>query len=253
MRRVKLNPYGKLCTQFYDLTKPGPPENAFNFYLQQAKIARGPVLEPMCGSGRFLIPLLKQGIDIDGTDASADMLEACHTKCDSLGLKTNLYQQLIQETSLPRKYKLIIIPARSFILVIDEQEARTSLRKMYQHLVPGGKLILEIDTPNAAGGQPGQWMGRWVDRPDGARIMFSVLASYDRKKKIESAVHKYELFLDGRLKDTELEHFATRFYERDEFTSMLSEAKFKNIKASKVYDDAEPGENDQSILFSAES
>ena len=107
---MKINPYGKLCTQFYDITKPSPPEDAFKFYLDQARHVGGSVLELMCGSGRFLVPLLQQGIDIDGSDASADMLEVCRAKCESLGLKTNLYQQTIEETKLSRKYELIIIP-----------------------------------------------------------------------------------------------------------------------------------------------
>jgi len=248
---MKLNPYGKLCTQFYDITKPSPPDDAFKFYLEQARSADGPVLELMCGSGRFLVPLLQKGIDIDGSDASADMLEACRIKCESIGLKTNLYQQFIEETKLPRKYKLIIIPARSFILVIDQQAAKISLKKMFEHLERGGKLILEIDTPGAVG-KSGVWTGRWVERADGANIIFSALASYDPKEKVECAIHKYELYEDGRLTDTELEHFATRFYEKAEFMSLLGEAGFKNIKATKPYNDTEPDETDHSIVFIAE-
>ena len=35
----------------------------------------------MCGSGRFLIPILENGIDIEGTDASGHMLDNCRKKC----------------------------------------------------------------------------------------------------------------------------------------------------------------------------
>ncbi len=248
---MKLNPYGKLCTQFYDISKPSPPDDAFNFYLEQARSAGDLVLELMCGSGRFLVPLLQQGIDIDGSDASADMLEACRAKCESLRLKTNLYQQSIEETKLPRKYKLIIVPASSFILVTDRQAAKISLKKIYEHLQPGGKFILEIDTPRAAG-RSGVWIGRWVERPDGATIIFSALANYDPKEKVEYALHKYELFEDGRLISTELEHYAMRFYEKEEFMRLLQEAGFKNNKATKLYNDTEPNASDHSILFIAE-
>jgi SAM-dependent methyltransferase len=248
---MKLNSYGKLCTQFYDITKPSPPEDAFKFYLEQARSAGGPVLELMCGSGRFLVPLLQQGIDIDGSDASADMLQACRAKCESLGLKTNLYQQSIEETKLQRKYELIIIPASSFILIIDKQAVKISLKKIYEHLQPGGKLILEIDTPEAAG-KPRVWAGRWVERPDGANLVFSSLSSYDKREKIESAIHKYELFKDGRLLETEQENFAMRFYEKDVFKAMLEDAGLINIKVIKAYQDAEPEENDHTIVFIAE-
>jgi hypothetical protein len=75
---------------------------------------------------------------------------------------------------------------------------------------------------------------------------------YDPKEKVEYAVHKYELYEDGRLTNTELEHFATRFYEKEEFMSLLREAGFKNIKATKPHNDTEPDETDHSIVFIAE-
>ncbi len=50
-------PYGSLCTEYYELERPNAPEDALRCYLQFAQEAHGPILEPMCGSGRFLIPL----------------------------------------------------------------------------------------------------------------------------------------------------------------------------------------------------
>ena len=46
-------------------------------YLQESG---GPVLDPMCGSGRFLIPLMEDGFDVHGFDASPTMLERLHKK-----------------------------------------------------------------------------------------------------------------------------------------------------------------------------
>lgn len=248
---MKLNPYGKLCTQVYDLSKPEPPVDAFNFYLNQAKSTGGTVLELMCGSGRFLIPLMEQGIDIDGSDASPDMLQACRAKCVQKGLEPVLYEQLIEETTLPKKYRLIFIAGCSFILVTDKQAVRTSLRKIYEHLLPVGRLVIEIETPRAVGNL-GVWTGFWVVRPDGATIAFNSLASYNPTEKIEQAIHKYELFENGRLTATELERFAMRFYETDEFTDLLKEAGFANIRSTRPFVDSEPDEKDAMIVFSAE-
>ena len=52
-----------------------PPKDAYDFYLSYAKEANGPILEPMCGTGRFLLPLLAAGFKIEGFDAS----EATHS------------------------------------------------------------------------------------------------------------------------------------------------------------------------------
>ena len=71
----------KLCNEAYNIDKPNAPEDALSFYLQYAEQAHGPILEPMCGSGRFPIPLLQRGFIIDGADASPDMLRACRNHC----------------------------------------------------------------------------------------------------------------------------------------------------------------------------
>lgn len=247
---MRLESYGNLCTQFYDISKPEPPPDAFDYYLKLCKNMGGPVLEPMCGSGRFLIPLLQKGIEIDGADASPDMLKACRQTAALRGLKPVLYEQFIEETTLPKKYQLIIIPSRSFILVTDRQAARTALSRLCEHLLPGGRLVLEIDTPKAVSARLGVWTGRWVTRPDDATIAFSALDSYDATEKVVRSLHKYELYQNGRLTAAELEHFAIRFYERDEFAGMLKEAGFTGIQGTRPYGNVPPDESDKTILFS---
>lgn len=58
---MQLTTYGKLSAAQYALDNHAPPAETFAFYWQQYEAASGPVLEPMCGTGRFLIPFLEQG------------------------------------------------------------------------------------------------------------------------------------------------------------------------------------------------
>src|SRR5262249_13319303 len=44
------------------------------FWTQLARVARGPVLELGCGTGRVSLPLAQAGIDLVGVDRSAEML-----------------------------------------------------------------------------------------------------------------------------------------------------------------------------------
>lgn len=56
------NKYDKpisLYAENYDLEHPVTPQDALDFYFQYAKKANGPILEPMCGTGRFLIPMME--------------------------------------------------------------------------------------------------------------------------------------------------------------------------------------------------
>ena len=57
------------------------------FWLDVARGARGPVLEVGCGTGRVLLRLLAAGIDADGVDLSAPMLERLRHKAAAQGLR----------------------------------------------------------------------------------------------------------------------------------------------------------------------
>ena len=68
-----------LHVEIYDIqtaTGWGTPQNDAAFYLEEAKISGGPVLELGCGTGRLALPLLEAGLEIHGLDASAAMLRA---------------------------------------------------------------------------------------------------------------------------------------------------------------------------------
>ncbi|MBX9890234.1 MAG: class I SAM-dependent methyltransferase [Amoebophilaceae bacterium] len=75
-----LDTYLGLCTEVYELSKPHAPSDAYLFYRTYAEVAKGAILEPMCGTGRFLLPLLEEGFDVHGFDASPSMLAKLHEK-----------------------------------------------------------------------------------------------------------------------------------------------------------------------------
>jgi hypothetical protein len=52
--------YGKLCSLFYDIDKPSANQKELQFYLSFANKNMN-VLEPMCGSGRYLISFIEKG------------------------------------------------------------------------------------------------------------------------------------------------------------------------------------------------
>ena len=67
------NYYGNLCTEMYEILHAEAPQDELNFYLSYAEKGMN-ILEPLCGSGRFLIPFLERGFNICGMDMSTEML-----------------------------------------------------------------------------------------------------------------------------------------------------------------------------------
>ena len=48
------NYYGNLCTEMYEILHKEAPQDELEFYLSYAEKGMS-ILEPMCGSGRFLV------------------------------------------------------------------------------------------------------------------------------------------------------------------------------------------------------
>ena len=56
-----------LCTEMYEILHETASANELQFYLSYAEKGMK-ILEPMCGSGRFLITILESGFVISGID-----------------------------------------------------------------------------------------------------------------------------------------------------------------------------------------
>ena len=79
MSEQKQNYYGRLCTELYEILHEKAPQDELDFYLSYAEKGQK-ILEPLCGSGRFLVPFMERGFDIDGMDSSIEMLEKLKQK-----------------------------------------------------------------------------------------------------------------------------------------------------------------------------
>lgn len=55
MSEYKQNYYGSLCTEMYEILHERAPLDELRFYLSYAEKDMK-ILEPLCGSGRFLVP-----------------------------------------------------------------------------------------------------------------------------------------------------------------------------------------------------
>ena len=245
-----MNNYKKLCTEMYDLDKPDVPMDALSFYMDYAKKSAGPVLEPMCGSGRFLLPLSESGIVIDGFDNSSYMLEACKRKCEAKQLNPKLWIQNIEDFDADGQYALIIIPAASFGLIITDDEITKSLNRLKAHLLPGGTLVMEIETPSCKPENSDKWVEtKRGKRSNGDTLVENIKTDYDTEKKLSHYHLKYNLVVGGEIVESECMDFVTKLYYRDEFKETLIGNGFKDVRSLKTYDQSEAGNDDGVVVY----
>lgn len=216
-------PYRTLCTEYYELLRPTAPVDALECYLRYAQETQGPILEPMCGTGRFLVPLLEQGYSVTGFDYSPYMLDVCRSKCKERGLTTTLLEASFETVSLADRYGLIFIPSGSFCLLTTPKQISQALNFVSTHLLPGGKFVFEVETFQAVREPQGVWRGNWVNKPDGSKIVMNVLSQFDPPSRIETGLFRYELWEANAILRTEVEAFYLRLYEPAEMESLLEQ------------------------------
>jgi|TARA_B110001454_G_C12688529_1_gene421306 SAM-dependent methyltransferase len=101
-----------------------------------------PVLDAGCGTGRLLLPFLRSGLDVDGSDVSPDMIAWCAAKAEADELPVNLYTQAMHELDLPRRYCTVVL-CGAFGLGGDRSTDLEGLRRIHSQLESGGTLVMD--------------------------------------------------------------------------------------------------------------
>lgn len=225
-----MSSYGSLCTEFYDLDKPDAPPDALEFYTKWARAAGGRVLEPMCGSGRFLAPMLRAGLVIDGTDSSHSMIAACERRLTIAGLCADLFEQPLEALSLPYSYSLAFVPSGSIGLLTTDTALLAALTRLREHLLPGATLLLEFTEPDDGPSTPDQTelAPRTVRCPDGAVITYTCGAHRLESTGSTRFRGKYIKSLNDRVIGTEDEVLTVRSFSPAQLATLLRDGGFAN-------------------------
>ena len=246
------NRYGTLASWVYNLDKPvGRSFGDLEYYQQRLAESEGPVLEPAVGNGRILVPLLEAGFSVEGFDASDEMLGYCQDECRKRNLSANLTRQTFKEFSYDKGFTAIIIPAGSFQLVTDTASATAVLRRFYDHLVPGAKLIIDLDPIGSFLGATGS-VRHWTTEDGDLLTLTDYRVETDYVAQTTLAHLRYEHWRDGNLVKSELDLFKLRWWGIEEFSMALQRTGFVDVVVSGNYQHGRaPHKDDEIISFEA--
>lgn len=249
--------YQKLCTEFYEHSKPeaGPRELAF--YEKFLEKSQGPFLEAMCGTGRLMIPLVRKGFEIEGVDNSQYMLDICSSKCKSENLHPSLYLQSLQNLSLGKQYSIIFIAVGSFQLIENSVEALKALHKLREHLLPGGFFLIETFVPwdgvkaaieeSSLLDSSSAFFERKEVFQDGSEIIFKGTTTDYQKEQLQITEGQYLKIQNGNVVEAEEEKLAVRWYYRHEMELILEKSGFSEIQ---IWDESFEL-NPQAVIYQA--
>lgn len=241
----KLTTYKKLSTLFYQHEHHPRHAAAISFYLDQAQMYGSPILEPMCGSGRFLLPLIEAGFICDGFDASEEMLSVIkETITDS---RCRFFHLFFQSFVPDKKYNLVFIPYGSFGLILKKEDALAALKTLADCIEKTGRIFIEIETVSSVPAGCGTLqVGQHKLKQKGQIIRLKAIPSYTESTQLFKAECRYELIENGIVTQTESETFQQYLYVQNEFDLFVQEA---NLKIVGKYADHDKNAADKSSPF----
>ncbi|HEY5071452.1 MAG TPA: class I SAM-dependent methyltransferase [Caulobacteraceae bacterium] len=245
------NRYGSIATEIYDLDKPygALPDTAF--HLPRMAAVEGPILEPACGSGRTLVPLLEAGLDVSGFDTSPEMLARCEARCAAAGFSPDLSRQAFEDFHYERAFAAIIVPAGSFTLIADFAVALAVLRRFHDHLTAGGLLVLDIE-PLSLLAASGEVHRTWTAANGDLLTMVGRSLKTDWLNQKAESLLRYERWRENVLVESQIEPMAQRHWSLQEFTLALQACGFGEIAVIGGYDRSRaPRPSDRVLTFEA--
>ena len=256
--------HGIVARWWAEFNVDGPEISYFQKFIEDDG---QPALDVACGTGRLLVPYLRAGLDVDGCDLSADMLALCRERAEAEGLSPNLYAQAMHELQLPRTYKTILV-CGGFGLGGNREQSFESLRRIYEHLDPGGVLLLDNEVPYAVSGIWPLWQKDerralpkpWLELGNGDRRQGSDGTEYELRSRVVeldpvsqcvTLEMRADMWRDGEHVAAEEHVLRMSMYFTRELVSLLELAGFTDVTLRGDYTDEEPTADTDFVVFIA--
>jgi SAM-dependent methyltransferase len=159
------SPYDDIA-RLYDPWSVSVTEDV-EFYVAEARVAGGPVVELGIGTGRIAVPIAAAGIRVIGVDSSEGMLDVCREQAELAGVAQLIDLRLgdLREPPVDEPASLVICPFRALLHMPDDAERLRALRAAYELLVPGGRFAFDVFAPGRS--DIAETHGRWIEREPG--------------------------------------------------------------------------------------
>ena len=198
-----------------------------------------------CGTGSVALLLAQKGMQVTAVDMSEEMLCVAAQKAQELDNRPQFVCQKLQDLYLPRGVDLAVCALDSIDYILDPEDCRMAMCRIYKALNPGGCFIFDVNTPEKLKAMDGQV---FLDEDDDVYCVWR--GEFDEQTNICS--YDMDLFRrEGDVWVRSYEEHREYAYSRLQLTLFLRSAGFTNIEvfADRMFTDPRPGE--QRIYFKA--
>jgi len=96
-----------------------------------------------CGTGRYLIPLIREGYQVTGLDNSMGMLDECRRRLGHQKLTAEWVHEDFEDLDATAEFDALLCMNSVICYVLETDHLRQVLRRFRQALRPGGILVID--------------------------------------------------------------------------------------------------------------
>lgn len=172
----------------YDQLFPAGKERP-QFWIDQAHLYGGPVLELACGTGRIAIPLVQEGFEVVGIDTSEPMLAEASQKAERAQTHLEIHHADMSNFDLEKNFSLILLSNNALCHLLDLTSFESCMKCVKQHLQKNGKFIVEVFVPRlellTQDPEERVLFSEYEDPNGGGHIIVTNTSTYDPKTQIK--------------------------------------------------------------------
>jgi SAM-dependent methyltransferase len=241
--------HGLMARWWAEFVEPEADELAY--YRAAIERFGQPALDLGCGAGRLLVPLLREGLDVDGADVSADMLAQAARLAGKAGSTPRLYAQAVHQLRTDRRYRTIFACGVIGIGVSRAQDLE-GFRRVYEALEPGAAFVIGHTLPTAGmspegwarwlphkvGELPRPWRDEWEEKTTADGDQLRLLTRLADLRPVEQRLAyemRAQLVRDGVVLAEESNRLTENLYFPPELLLMLEVAGFRDLEMAAAY------------------
>ena len=243
-----MDAYHELAQSYDRLTNDVDYDATVAFYnaiLNREGLCPRAAVDLACGTGSVALRLARQGLQVTAVDMSWEMLMVAQQKAVEADVYPQFACQKLQQLHLPKGVDLAVCALDSIDYILDPNDCKAAIRRVYKALNPGGCFIFDVNTPEKLRAMDGQV---FLDEDDDVYCVWR--GEFDDDTNICS--YGMDLFQrHGEVWHRSFEEHREYAYSAEELISYLKEAGFTSIA---VYGDrtfAAPAAGEQRIYLKA--
>jgi SAM-dependent methyltransferase len=213
----------------YDITCTGVDGDVDFFIKKSKEISSCKVFEVGSGTGRVMIPLLHERIDITGIEPSIEMINIAQQKTVE---NLNIINVSLEGFNTECQYDLILLPYRAFMHFYSIDNQLQALEKLKSLLTKNGKIVIDLFNPDLS--RISKISNYTLFEKNKLHCTW-LSEEFDTYNQIVHNIFRVErLDENGAILETILQEFKARWFYPKEFELLV---RASNLKIDNVYSD----------------